>query len=210
MSGLFGFVVGGVADRLVPVLQTPVEDIIYEVLDQKGLPTRSEVRDLRNKLDRLEKTLADLTASLTQLKEGAEKAADDAERALEAAQSAAPKAKAPAQAKAAAPVAAKAETPAASAEAVASSSACKVDDCGKAVRARGFCAAHYQRFKRSTLEGYVGSDGTTVHENVRYTVGPDYSGHPVLTSYEGDEVLFLLPQADGKSVRVKVNDARID
>ncbi len=204
MSGLLGFVVGGVADRLVPVLQTPVEDIIYEVLDQKGLPTRSEVRDLRNKLDRLEKTLADLTASLGELKQSAEKAADDAERAREAAESAAPAAKAP---KAKAPVAAASPAPAAT---DASPSTCKVDDCGKAVRARGFCAAHYQRFKRSTLEGYVGSDGTTVHDEVRYTVGADFAGQPVLTSYEGDEVLFLLPQSDGKSLRLKVNDARID
>ncbi len=203
MSGLFGFVVGGVADRLVPVLQTPVEDIIYEVLDQKGLPTRSEVRDLRNKLDRLEKTLGDLTTSLTQLKESAEKAADDAERAREAAESAAPKAKAASRAKAKAPKAAESAP-------VAAASVCKVDDCGKAIRARGFCAAHYQRFKRSTLDGFVGVDGTTLHAEVRYRVGEDFAGQPVLTSYEGDEVLFLLPQSGGQSVRVKVNDARID
>ena len=202
MSGLLGFLVGGVADRLVPVLQTPVEDIIYEVLDQKGLPTRAEVRDLRNKLDRLEKTLADLTASLTALKEDAEKAADGAERALEAASAAAPLAKA-------APTA-KVKKAAATSQPAAGASVCKVDDCGKSVRARGFCAAHYQRFKRATLEGYVGADGTTVHENVRYRVGDDHAGQPVLTSYEGDEVLFLLPEAGGESLRVKVNDARID
>ena len=202
MSGLFGFVVGGVADRLVPVLQTPVEDIIYEVLDQKGLPTRAEVRDLRNKLDRLEKTLADLTASLTSLKDDAEKAAAEAERAVEAASVAATSAKA-------APAAA-AKKAAPKAKAAAGASVCKVDECSKSVRARGFCAAHYQRFKRATLEGYVGSDGTTVHDNVRYRVGDDHVGHPVLTSYEGDEVLFLLPEAGGMSLRVKVNDARID
>ncbi len=204
MSGLFGFVVGGVADRLVPVLQTPVEDIIYEVLDQKGLPTRAEVRDLRNKLDRLEKTLGDLTASLTALKEDADKAADDAARALDAAQNATPKVKAKA-----APAKKASKAPAKKATAKAASS-CKVGECGKAVRARGFCAAHYQRYKRATLDGFVGADGTTVHENVRYRVGEDHAGQPVLTSYEGDEVLFLLPQKGGESLRVKVNDARVD
>ena len=202
MSGLFGFVVGGVADRLVPVLQTPVEDIIYEVLDQKGLPTRSEVRDLRNKLDRLEKTLGDLTTSLTQLKESAEKAADDAERAREAAEAAPSKAAAPSSVP---PAKATAKVVAASEPKV-----CKVDDCGKAIRARGFCAAHYQRFKRATLEGFVGADGTTTHDHVRYRVSEDHVAEPVLTSYEGDEVLFLLPAADGKCLRLKVNDARID
>lgn len=209
MSGLFGYVVGGVADRLVPVLQTPVEDIIYEVLDQKGLPTRAEVRDLRNKLDRLEKTLGDLTNSLTQLKEDAAKAADDAERALEAAESA-PAAKAPAKTSAAKAKAPKAKAKAKAKAAPKAAATCKLDDCEKTVRAKGFCAAHYQRFKRSTLDGFVGSDGTTTHEHVKYTVGEEWIGQPVLTSYEGDEVLFLLPEAGGKSVRAKVNDARID
>ncbi len=202
MSGVLGFVIGGVADRLIPVLQTPVEDIIYEVLDQKGLPTRAEVRDLRNKLDRLEKTLTDLTSAFESLKVQAEKAADDAEVAREAAEAAS----------AATPAKAAPAKKAAPKKAAASSSAktCKLDDCDKGVRAKGFCAAHYQKFKRNTLEGFVNADGSTIADNVRYRVGADFAGQPVLTSYAGDEVLFLLPEAGGESLRLKVNDVRID
>ena len=198
---MLSMILGPIAERLIPVLQTPVEDIIYEVLDQKGLPTRAEVRDLRNKLDRLEKTLAELSGALEQLKGTVDQANERAGKALAAAESGA--AKAPAAAK---------DKPAAKkkAPAVSTGSGCKVDDCGKSVRARGFCAAHYQKFKRGTLVGWVGSDGSTTHENVKYMVGSEYTGQAVETSYEGDDVLFFLPQSDGKRLTLKVNDVRID
>ena len=31
---------------------------------------------------------------------------------------------------------------------------CRVDDCDRAPRAKGFCAKHYQRWRRGTLEGF--------------------------------------------------------
>jgi hypothetical protein len=191
---MMSMILGPIAERLIPVLQTPVEDIIYEVLDQKGLPTRAEVRDLRNKLDKLEKTLAEMSGALEQLKSTVDKANEAAVRAqasaaAKPAQAAKPKAAKPAKKKA---------------------TGCKVDGCEKGLRARGFCAAHYQKFKRGTLVGWVGSDGATTHENVKYMVGAEFSGQAVETSYEGDDVLFFLPQSDGKRLTLKVNDVRID
>ncbi|MCP4869585.1 MAG: hypothetical protein GY898_12795 [Proteobacteria bacterium] len=180
------------AERLIPVLQTPVEDIIYEVLDQKGLPTRSEVRDLRNKLDRLEKTISDLTSALDGLQ-------GDLDRAVDSAAQPAPKAKKKSAKK-------KKKAPAAAA----SAKVCAVPDCGGVIRAKGFCGKHYQQFKRNTLGGFVGADGATLHENVKYAVSKDHVGESVQTRYEGDEVIFLLPQSDGRTLRLKVNDVRID
>jgi hypothetical protein len=174
------------AERLIPVLQTPVEDIIYEVLDQKGLPTRSEVRDLRNKLDRLEKTIGDLTSSLEKLTAELERAVDTAAEAVPKQEKARP------------------------ASPAADSRLCRVPDCGGNIRAKGFCGKHYQQFKRNTLSGFVGVDGATVHEEVKYSVSKDHIGEPVETRYEGDEVIFLLPESDGKTLRLKVNDVRID
>lgn len=123
MGTLRSLVFGGVAERLVPVLHTPVEDIIYEVLDQKGLPSRSEVRDLRNKLERLETSVGEMTAALegirgqmTQVNEAASKA------------------------RAAAPL-----------RTTAAEKLCQVDGCETKVRAKGYCGKHYQKWKRGTL-----------------------------------------------------------
>jgi hypothetical protein len=220
---------------LVPAIQTPVEDIIYEVLDQKGLPTRSEVRDLRNKLDRLEKTIGDLSGAIEGLRGEVEQASAAAARAGAAA---ARPAAAPAAAKAAPnKVAAKAAPKKIAAKAApkkaapkkaapkkaapkkaapkktvakkAGAKTCRSPDCGGDIRAKGFCGKHYMQFKRGTLVGYVGEDGSTTHENVHYKVGIKYVGQVVETSYEGDEVIFLLPEAKD-TVRAKVNKARID
>jgi hypothetical protein len=191
------FLFGNVADRLVPVLQTPVEDIIYEVLDQKGFPTRQEVRDLRNKLDRLEKSLENLTSALAALKTEVEQAGTTAADALERATSSSPAPKAKAKA---------ADAP--KAAATAATKVCKVGECETGVRARGFCAKHYQKWKRGTLGGYVGPEGTTEHEAVTYFVDTDAAGQTVQTRYEADEVIFMLPEDDGRIIRVKVDDVR--
>lgn len=123
MGTLRSLVFGGVAERLVPVLHTPVEDIIYEVLDQKGLPSRSEVRDLRNKLERLETSVGEMTAALegirgqmTQVSEAASKA------------------------RASVPICT-----------TAVEKICMVEGCGTKVRAKGYCGKHYQKWKRGTL-----------------------------------------------------------
>jgi crotonobetainyl-CoA:carnitine CoA-transferase CaiB-like acyl-CoA transferase len=201
---MLSMILGPLAERLIPILQTPVEDIIYEVLDQKGLPTRAEVRDLRNKLDRLEKTLNELTSTLESLKAAVDEASEAAAEAR--------KAPAAAQAvkEASKPAAKPAAKAASKAPATASGKACRVDECGKPVRAKGFCGAHYQKFKRGTLGGWVGADGATTHEEVKYQVGTEYVGQPVETSYEGDDVLFFLPESGGKRLTLKVNDVRID
>ena len=202
---MLSMILGPLAERLVPILQTPVEDIIYEVLDQKGLPTRAEVRELRNKLDRLEKTLTDLTTAL----EGLRGTVDAVAAKADAAQQRASKAAGAALAKAPESSAAEPVVQAPEVEAP-EHKLCKVDDCDKGIRAKGFCAAHYQRYKRGTLVGWVGEDGATVHDEVRYMVGSDYAGQSVQTSYEGDDVHFFLPESGGVRLELKVNDARID
>jgi len=186
---------GGVAEKLVPAIHTPVEDIIYEVLDQKGLPTRAEVRDLRNKLERLEKTIGDLTATLETLRDEVATAAASAAKAVPASNNNGTASAAATRRVGRPPVGPR---------------DCKLHDCDTGVRAKGFCGKHYQKWKRGTLDGYINFDGTTVHGEVRYRVADDHLGELVETTYEGDEVIFLLPESGGVTIRHKVNDARVD
>jgi hypothetical protein len=120
---LKSLVFGGVAERLVPVLHTPVEDIIYEVLDQKGLPSRSEVRDLRNKLERLETSVSQMTEALEGIRGQMSKVTVAAEKASTAA-----------------PL-----------RTMTAQKICIVDGCETKVRAKGYCGKHYQKWKRGTL-----------------------------------------------------------
>ena len=196
MGGLFSFVTGGVADRLFPILQTPVEDIVYEVLDARELPSRQKVRELRNKVDQLEKTLGDLVSALEGMK--VEVAALHAERA------AAPKAVAPAPA----PAPVKKVAPKPKARPVAAGKkTCKVPGCGGAIRAKGFCGKHYQKFKRNTLPGFVGTDGVTVTaDGTRYTVAGAAAGEAVKVKLQGGDVVFVLADAE---LRASLADAQL-
>jgi len=189
VGGIISFVTGGVADRLFPILQTPVEDIVYEVLDARELPSRQKVRELRNKVDSLEKTIADLVAALESMKA---EVADLAAR--EPAPAPAPKQKA-------------AGRPKPKAKPAAGKKLCKVPDCGGAIRAKGFCGKHYQKFKRNTLGGFVGADGITMFDDVRYMVAGASPGEAVGVKVAGDELVFTLDDAE---LRAKLADAKVD
>lgn len=57
-------------------------------------------------------------------------------------------------------VARPAGAPAGAGPSVSKDRGCKVPGCTADHRARGFCGKHYQMWKRSTLPGFVGEDGT--------------------------------------------------
>ncbi len=132
MSTISNFFLANLAERLTPLLQTPVEDIVYEILDRKGLPTRSEIRDLKNRLERMDEEIKAMREKLAKVK----------------------------------------SAPVASAPAVTKSGKrrgrpprqgpppmCTVDGCKLPVRSKGFCAKHYQAWRRGRLDGYVDPDG---------------------------------------------------
>ena len=53
---------------------------------------------------------------------------------------------------------------------------CKVDGCPEHVRSKGFCSAHYQQWRRGTLRGFVGLDGTVEVNGRVIAVGSDHAG----------------------------------
>ena len=246
MGATRDFVAATVADALLPTFRRPVEDIIYETLDRRQVPTRTdfkEMRDLVNSLrgqasgtasgvrklaersEDIEETLDQIEARLERMEAGNERLL----RALESAESLAARvnrleaamltqeklderlaafrqtlpapglsadrasdliqqavdalrdelstpAPAPEPAPAPAPEPAVAEPEVASEPELI---ICKVEGCDTEARARGFCARHYQRWRRGTLKGaYVSLEGEVDIGGQTHKVDPTHAGEP--------------------------------
>ena len=202
MGSTRDFVAATVADTLLPAIRRPVEDVIYETLDRRQVPNRTDFKEMRDLVDSLRgqltgatggvKKLADRTADLQdQLgavvdrldeitsrldaltarldsMEGARQAAPIAEEvdaaALEsrlerfAAELEQRRLTADDDQPAAEPDDFDDEVedvaPEEGEEPAGDDEICLVEGCGETTRARGFCARHYQRWRRGTLEGY--------------------------------------------------------
>ena len=56
-------VIANVAGAVIPLLRQPIEDVIYDTLDRRQFPTRSEVRELNTRLEKVQGALDKLTVS---------------------------------------------------------------------------------------------------------------------------------------------------
>ena len=201
MSTISNFMLANLAERLTPLLQTPVEDIVYEILDRKGLPTRSEIRDLKNRLERIDEEVKKLNEQLSRLRETAAKPAaapavkPEKKPAKKPAKPAAKAKKAePAPKAAAAPAKRRGRPPRQGPPPI-----CTVGGCDLHVRSKGFCAKHYQSWRRGRLQGFVDPNGmlpldtkgTAVKVDKRYAAEPascKASGGQLLISVKGREL----------------------
>jgi hypothetical protein len=136
MAGTREMVANAIADTLLPVFRRPMEDVVYETLDRRDVPTRPEMRDyvdasvdpglqkrvleLEAKVAELEARGADLETRLATLERRPTVAG---ERRVEPALAPGTQAK-----------------------------ACKVRGCTEPHRSRGYCARHYQQWRRGVLE----------------------------------------------------------
>lgn len=70
---------------------------------------------------------------------------------------------------------------------------CKVPGCESKHRARGFCAKHYQQWRRGTLPYFVGPEGQLLIGDDAWEVDADYAGEPAFekggTIYVGDTAI---------------------
>lgn len=190
ITDVFASRLAGPAGR---VLDAPIRALVHEILREQGYASPAEIqalrdaaRDLAARLGRAESRLGDLTngqeATLAELKAAREAlAASRAELAAVVAQGAA---FANGSAASLAPLTA------------APKGACIVVDCGGLVRSKGFCSAHYQQWRRGTLDGFVGQDGHVRVGKRTVRVSDDFGGRPV--TMEGDVLLI-----DGKTVSYK-------
>lgn len=179
MSSSRDFVNATLADRLVPLLRRPVEDLIYETIDKRQIPSRTDFKELRDLVNQLRGQLTGATGGVKRLAdsvEGLEEALEpvqarlavldgiearlDALEGVLARVDALDAALARVGALEAAVARLEAAPPAPLGAAVAETAApaspgarsCQAEDCGDPVRARGLCARHYQMWRRGLLE----------------------------------------------------------
>ena len=155
MGSTKDFVAATVADAMLPWFRRPVEDVIYETIDKRQIPNRTDFKEIRDLVNNLRGQMTGATGGVKRLAE----ATDDLEERLDALEDQVTALAArleKAEALEARVAALESRQPAATATPTASPRArvCKVDGCNKKIRAKGFCAAHYQQWRRGTLEGY--------------------------------------------------------
>ena len=205
MGATRDFVAATFADAFLPAFRRPVEDIIYETLDRRQIPTRTDFKEMRDLLNTLRGQVSGATNGLKKLVDRLtgtedrlgefEDRLDAIEARLDALEAAPGAAQAPSgiteaqlearleslteSLKAAGATAAPVATPARRED-------CKVDGCDDPGRARGFCARHYQKWRRGTLPGFVSLDGevTVGGETIKLE---GLAGEPYTT--EGGKIL---------------------
>ncbi|MEC7948775.1 MAG: hypothetical protein VX265_14505 [Myxococcota bacterium] len=152
MGSTKDFVAATVADAMLPWFRRPVEDVIYETIDRRQIPNRTDFKEIRDLVNNLRGQLTGATGGVKRLAE----TADELEEQLEAMEEKLGSLQKRLERLDAleARIAALEAKPAASVPAVRVSRICKVDGCDNPVRAKGFCAMHYQRWRRGTLDGY--------------------------------------------------------
>lgn len=181
----------GIRRTLAELLRGSPDDsrlaqIVEETLASRGLASAADVAALEARVAKLEKKL-DMamgavnaaTAQLMQVKGTAEEASSLARQARQEATSARNTAESVAEGLEALEVSpAAALAPDAAPVEDSAPETCLVDGCNGKLRARGFCARHYNQWRRGSLPGFVGPEGTICDdERVLFTVDERFAGH---------------------------------
>jgi hypothetical protein len=169
MSTTRDFVSSTIADGLLPLFRRSFEDVVYETLDKRAVPTRADFKDLRDVVNGLRGQVTGAARGVTRLAESEVDVQDKLDAivarldALDARldklsampakaptkQKAAPKRAAP---KKAAPK--KAAPKKAAPKKAHTGKSCQVRGCKDSIRSKGFCSKHYQAWRRGRLKGF--------------------------------------------------------
>jgi len=157
MGSTKDFVAATVADAMLPWFRRPVEDVIYETIDKRQIPNRTDFKEIRDLVNNLRgqmtgatggvKRLAETTDELEEQLDALEQRLAELESRMKVAETL--------EARVAALEAGPRPEPPGTRASGSVARTCKVEDCGKKLRAKGFCAAHYQQWRRGTLEGFA-------------------------------------------------------
>jgi len=68
MGILASYVSSSFSDSMIPFLRSGIEELFADVMVRKGIPSRDEFRELRNRVDMLDYSTRELTKTLNELK----------------------------------------------------------------------------------------------------------------------------------------------
>ena len=68
MDILRSYVSSSLSDGMIPHLRNSVEELFSEVVERKGIPSRQDFRELKNRVDMLDYTAREVTRTLNELK----------------------------------------------------------------------------------------------------------------------------------------------
>jgi len=122
------FIASGMADLLLPLLRRSMEDSVYETLDSRQIPTRTDFKEIRDLVNSLRGQVTGTTNAIERIVSRLDEL-DDRLSQLEA----------------------QARQPAQKASEI---QVCKVPGCTDPVRSKGFCGRHYQQWRRGRLDGF--------------------------------------------------------
>lgn len=123
------FISSGIADMLLPLFRRSMEDAVYETLDSRQIPTRSDFKELRDLVNNLRGQVTGTTSGIERIMARID--------ALEARV-----------------VAVESQATAESVVNADATRTCKVDGCTDPYRSKGFCGRHYQAWRRGSLAGF--------------------------------------------------------
>lgn len=128
MSTTRDFIASALADILLPLLRNSTEDAVYETLDKRQVPTRTDFKEVRDLVNSLRGQVSGTSKGIERLVarigilEDQINALEERSRQL------------------------------AEASTNANRKVCKVPGCNEPVRSRGYCGRHYQQWRRGRLQ----------------------------------------------------------
>ena len=72
MGSTKDFVAATVADAMLPWVRRPVEDVIYETIDRRQIPTRTDFKEIRDLVNNLRGQMTGATGGVKRLAESTE------------------------------------------------------------------------------------------------------------------------------------------
>jgi hypothetical protein len=159
MSTTRDFVASTVTDTLLPLFRRSFEDVVYETLDKRQVPTRADFKDFRDLVDGLRGQVSGAVNGVKRLAEDRSEVSaklDAITARLDAIEARLDKVAAGPAVAARRPPAARAtaKKPRATKRVSKATGACQVRGCTGDVRSKGFCSKHYQAWRRGRLEGF--------------------------------------------------------